>query len=57
MSPALVYGTGLGICAIGLAVAAYLLGVPASWIGGAAVLAVAVGVAIARRRGRRRAPR
>lgn len=57
MSPAIVYGTGLAVCAIGLAIAAYLLGVPVSWIGGAAVLAVVAGVAIARRRARRREAR
>lgn len=57
MSPAVVYGTGIAICAVGLAVAAYLLGVPASWIVGAAVVTLVVAGAIARRRARRRAAR
>jgi hypothetical protein len=56
MSPFATYLIGFILIAVGLAVAAYLLNVPAMWIGAGLLIVVGVGVVRATSRTRRRDP-
>ena len=56
MSPFATYLIGFILIAVGLAVAAYLLNVPATWIGAGLLIVIGVGVVRATSRTRRRDP-